>query len=244
MAYRKKYSIISKLPYFYPSINACTQNFSSIGARKYKAYTYETNYENNHGRVVDSLESLLRHYTQLSTLEIIDTDSDLPHLYNMATRSLMLIVRYYRDFWQLGNNVRRSHEENLIHFNDQILHLTDKTQHHFLQSIWLPPELYISILKCPEDYISFIINQIFRDRDEQYMRLQYVFERLHSCLFTLLMNYAMNIEPYPNDLDLYNDVTLPDQLFYDISILIYCLDKYNDHNFVISHYPRDTIRNN
>lgn len=258
MSYNQKYNFINKLTFFQPAINACITNFSSVGARKHGPYTYETDYEQNYGRIEDSLESLIRHYTQMMTLECIDKDSGIPHLYNMATRSLMLLVRYYRDHLNLGPNERKFHEPLLKTFlNQKHLNINKSSKREFLNAQWLPPELYISIMKCPNKYIEAINNTLWEDiidmvksimrpnntiKDNSKDEVTNIFdprknlEIINSILYTLTVRLANTKSIYPKTLDIYNDLTLVDWLFYEISLLIYCFDKGYPIPWCISHY--------
>lgn len=231
MSYKGKYSFILKLKYFQKSIDACIRNFSSVGALKHGAYTYETNYESNYGRSIDSLESCIRHFTQMMTHESMDEEGKIPHLYSMATRSLMLLVRYYRDVLKLGVNERIFIQDEFKNFNN-IFGVSELLQNMFIEAIWLPPELYISICKCPSLYIQEVI-KLTNEKDIIddklfYHKLKFFIERVNAYLYSL--SKIISIDTYNQSLehiDIYNDITVPDLLFYDISILIYLLDmKY------------------
>jgi hypothetical protein len=233
--FKQKYSIIKNFEYFKNMIEACVENFSSLGARKHGPYTYETDYEKNHGRIKDSLESLIRHFSQMLTLECMD--ETIPHLHNMATRALMLNVRFYRNTLNLTTNKRIFKESNLIEFYNQFK-LDTSIKKIGCDALWLPPELYIMIMKFSDSHIKEC-EQFKKDNyDIIYNHLKYVLERINSYLF-ILLNQVLQNQLYHEPYDIYNDISISDLLFYDIAILFYGLNIIDPKLRYVTHFALD-----
>jgi hypothetical protein len=236
MAFQSKYPLVKHFEYFTPCLLACIEVFSSVGARKHGAYTYETNYATNFGNLHDSLESLTRHFTQMLTQECMDV-SNIPHLHNMATRALMLNVRYYRGSAYLNTNERKFYDQELNTFYD-LFKVSSRIKTWMNQAIWLPQEIYIMMMKLPDTYIQEIHRFLDLKADDCYQSLRLILERININIF-ILTNQLSNKEILSYNYDLYNEIGIPDLLFYDITELLYVLNAKLPNTLYCSFYPFD-----
>lgn len=206
--YFKKYKLNDILKQFKPLFRSINSIFE-MGAKKYGPYAWEKQMtEEASSTEVCCQDAIMRHLLMILTCSYTDYESKLRHIDHVACRALMMACQSLRYKYQNTYGT-----EKLIGIND--LCILPNTELNYI-----PPLIFISLYKY-----EFLDNKYIEDYSKKIENIDKNTDNFDTDLELLTARYILSmmydfIGKSDTVTDIYNELTISEELFLNIGIII------------------------